>query len=70
MLAAKLCDRLHYKDTLTNLLTSALGDWVHPAKAAALEVDVLQRLQWRLGPRFDLAGSGWGCCSAARCMPS
>ena len=57
--AAKVCDRVHYKHTLPSMLTRALGWPVPPAEAAALEVDVLQCLQWRLGPHFNLqAGEG------------
>ncbi|KAL4857052.1 hypothetical protein ACK3TF_002735 [Chlorella vulgaris] len=53
-LAAKVSDRVRYRGMLTSIISSLVDCDVHGHESRTLELGVLERLDWRLGPFFDL----------------
>ncbi|KAI3425275.1 hypothetical protein D9Q98_009042 [Chlorella vulgaris] len=53
-LAAKVSDRVRYRGMLTSIISSLVDCDMHAQESRTVELGVLERLDWRLGPFFDL----------------
>ena len=52
-LAAKVLEQVPYKHLLSTMMSHIYGSEVHSDRGAELEIEVLQALDWRLGPVYS-----------------
>ena len=52
-LAAKVLEQVPYKHLLSTMMSHIYGSEVHSDWGAELEIEVLQALDWRLGPVYS-----------------